>query len=71
MNASDRFNRDKLFFEKLQRKNYSHFIVKKYNRNLLWKQNKRKVDNELWEVQTINHRVRQCCLFSTTLFRFT
>jgi hypothetical protein len=46
---------------------YSKFIVRKCNRNLLWKQNNSK-DKQSVISRTHNHGVRQGCILSPTLF---
>jgi len=43
-------------------------IIKKYIRNLFWKQNKVKTHNQLTEENTINHRFRQDCPLSPIIF---
>jgi len=46
---------------------YSQFIVRKYNRNLLWKQNNSK-DKQSIINRTHNPGVRQGCLLSPKIF---
>ena len=49
----DKVKRDKLF-EILQNKNIPKLLLIKYNRNLLWKQNKVTINNKLSEEHSIN-----------------
>ena len=67
MIAFDKVRRDKFFFLNITMQKYSQFIVTKYNRNLLWKQNNSK-DKQSIISSTNNHGVRQGCLLSPKIF---
>jgi len=64
--AFDKVKRDN-FFLNITVQKYSQFIVRKYNRNLLWKQNNSK-DKKSIVNRTHNPGVGQGCLLSPKIF---
>jgi hypothetical protein len=66
----DIVKRDTLF-EILQNKNIPDILLKKYSRNLLWKQNKRKINNQLSEEHKLITESYKAALYHPTIITFT